>query len=112
MLNDFYSTLVLNEVTQIKDEYGSFTEGLRPILSFKGAITASSISNKEYGDQLAPSSVYMLTTSRKIPIEFGQVIMQDKATFRVVSEYRFTPKSAGLDIKQYNVVKVKYKGGI
>ena len=107
MLHDFYSTLVLNDVKEIKDGYGASSGVLRVVTSFKGAITASSISNKEYGDQLAPSSVYMLTTSRKVPIQFGQVITQDSATFKVVSEYRYTPRSAGLDIKQYNLSKIK-----
>ena len=107
MLHDFYSTLILNDVTEQKDGLGASTEVLKPIMNFKGAITASSISNKEYGDQLAPSSVYMLTTSRKVPIQFGQVITQNNTTFKVVSEYRFTPKSAGLDIKQYNIIKTK-----
>lgn len=40
MLHDFYSTLILNDVTEQKDGLGASTEVLKPIMNFKGAITA------------------------------------------------------------------------
>ena len=107
-LYDFYSSLLLNRPVIEKDPLGSYAEGLKAITEFKGAITAETTNNKRVGDKLTPSSVYTLTTSKKVQINFGDIITFDNISYRVLSDSKQTPKSANLDIKQYlmEIIKV------
>lgn len=107
-LIDFYNTLTIIRETYEEDEFGSCTAKAQVVKTFQGAITVGTLAMKELGDQDMSETVGTLTTSKEEPVLFNDIIKDEKGdNYRVVSDSKETPRSAGLNIKQYTVRKIK-----
>lgn len=71
---------------------------------FKGAMVFNNSTQSKIAQKMGVSSVYTLTTSKKITLMYHDVIerVRDKKRFRITSDGDdvFTPNSSNLDMKQ------------
>ena len=108
-LTDFYSKFELIKEFIEPDELGTHTETYKIVLEFYGAVTTTGSSYSERAEQPAPDTACTLTTSKSVPIKFNDIIHDTEKNifYQVASDGMQTPKSAGLDIRQFAVRKIK-----
>ena len=104
LIDDFMSTCVFMDKQRISDGYGGYktvwTEGAK----FNAAITFDTSIEARVAGVQGVTSLYTVTTQRDLVLEYHEVFkrLNDGKIFRVTSDGddKFTPKSAGLDMRQ------------
>ena len=90
--------------TTVPDGYGGFTSVWASGASFNSAITFDQSLEARVADAQGVTSRYTVTTSRAINLQYHDVFVRERdgKVFRVTSDGddRYTPKSAGLDMRQ------------
>ena len=93
----------LNKQTA-SDGYGGYIVTWADGAVFKAAITFDSSIEARVADKQGVTSLYTVTTSRAIILDYHDVFRResDGKIFRVTSDGddKYTPKSAGLDMRQ------------
>lgn len=105
LLSDAMDTCVMLHKTTTDDPYGGdaivkWIDGS----SFKAAIAFDTSIEARVAESQGVSSLYTVTTRRSKTLEYHEVFrrLSDNKIFRVTSDGddKFTPKSAGLDMRQ------------
>lgn len=95
--------VILNKQTT-QDTYGGYITTWADGAEFKAAITFDTSLEARVADKQGVSSLYMVTTSRSLTLEYHDVFrrVSDGKIFRVTSDGddKYTPRSAGLDMRQ------------
>lgn len=105
MLLDEYmdECVMLNKQTQA-DGYGGYTTTWADGATFPAAIVFDTSMEARTAEIQGVSSLYTVTTSRALVLEYHDVFrrIRDGKLFRVTSDGddRYTPASAGLDMRQ------------
>ena len=115
LLADAMEDCVVLDKTTKSDGYGGFVTVYVEGAEFKAAITFDSSIEARLAEKQGVTSLYTVTTSRNILLEFYTVFKRkrDGKLFRVTSDGNdnLTPKSAGLDMRQVSAEKVELKNG-
>lgn len=94
---------ILNKTTQ-PDGYGGFIQTYQDGAAFKAAIVFDTSVEARRAEKEGVSSLYTVTTSRSLTLEYHDIFRRERdgKVFRVTSDGddKFTPKSAGLDMRQ------------
>lgn len=104
LIDDFNAAVAFMEKTHIPDGEGGFkvtwAEGER----FLAAVTFDTSIQARAAEKQGVTSLYTVTTARNVVLEYHDVLkrIDDGKIFRVTSDGddKFTPKSAGLDMRQ------------
>lgn len=90
--------------TTAPDGYGGFTNVWSAGASFTAAVTFDQSMEARTAEAQGVASRYTVTTSRAVNLQYHDVFVRERdgKIFRVTSDGddRFTPKSAGLDMRQ------------
>lgn len=104
-LSDFYKDIFfLNKISN-SDGLGGiefiYMEGAK----FKGVITIESNTETRIAEQQGLKSIYTLSTSKGIQIDFGDLIKSEDKVYKVVSVKNElqTPHFSNLDLQQYEL---------
>jgi hypothetical protein len=104
LLDDVMETFVFMVKEIVKDGYGGYTQEWTEGVDFKAAAVLDSSIQARIGEVQGLTSLYTITVSREIPLEFHDVIKRksDGKVFRLTSDGddKKTPPSAGLDMRQ------------
>ena len=99
----FEKFTVLNKV-KIPDEYGGTKTKYVDGIDIYGAMIFDSSMQARIAGAQGVSSVYTLTTKKNVMLEYHDVIRRarDNKVFRITSDGddKYTPSSAGLDMRQ------------
>lgn len=97
------SCVILNKVTQ-PDGYGGFIQTYQDGAGFKAAIVFDTSIEARRAEKEGVESLYTVTTPRSLTLEYHDLFrrVRDGKVFRVTSDGddKYTPKSAGLDMRQ------------
>ena len=97
------SCVILNKVTQ-PDGYGGFIHTYQDGAGFKAAIVFDTSIEARRAEKEGVESLYTVTTPRSLTLEYHDLFrrVRDGKVFRVTSDGddKYTPKSAGLDMRQ------------
>lgn len=97
------SCVLLNKQTA-PDTYGGYVTSWVDGAPFKAAISFDTSMEARVADKQGVTSLYTVTTSRALTLEYHDVFrrVSDGKIFRVTSDGddKYTPKSAGLDMRQ------------
>lgn len=115
LIDDFMSDCVMLDKTTAADGYGGYTTVWNEGAIFKAAITFDTSMQARTAEKAGVSSLYTITTSRALTLEYHDVFkrLSDNKIFRVTSDGDdlFTPKSAGLDMRQVTAEEFTLTGG-
>ena len=104
LLSDAMEDMVILDKTTSSDGYGGTTTTYVEGAEFKGAVTFDVSIDARSASKQGVTSLYTLTTSRAIVLDYHDVVkrIRDGKIFRITSdgEDKFTPQSAGLDMRQ------------
>lgn len=106
-LQDFFNTLRFVEKKIIPDEFGGYTESYTEGAEFKGAVTTTNSTIMRIAEQQGVKSLYTVTTTKNVPLKFNDVIYSEETNgyYQITSDEMETPRSAGLDIRQFSAKK-------
>lgn len=104
LLSDAMEDMVILDKTTSSDGYGgtitTYVEGAE----FQGAVTFDASMEARFASKQGVTSLYTLTTSRTVMLDYHDVVKRkrDGKVFRITSDGddKFTPQSAGLDMRQ------------
>lgn len=104
LLSEAYEDYTLLNKVRTPDGYGGYTTEWQDGAIIQGAMVFNNSLEAKKAEAAGVTSVYTLTTSRTITLEYHDVLRRerDSKIFRVTSDGDdlFTPKSAGLDMRQ------------
>ena len=104
LLENAYEDYVLIDKKRVSDGLGGYVTEWTDGVTIQGAMVFSSSMQARTAQSLGVSSVYTLTTKKNVTLEYHDVLrrVRDQKIFRVTSDGddNFTPKSAGLDMRQ------------
>lgn len=106
MLKDYFNSLVLIHEKIKIDAFGTHTEAYEAIQTFSGAITTIISGGGMRGEQPHPLTKYQLTTTKEIPLKFNDIIKDNDKYYQIINDSVQTPKSAQLNIRQFEVKKI------
>lgn len=115
LIDDFMSDCVMLDKTTVADGYGGYTTVWNEGATFKAAITFDTSIQARTAEKAGVSSLYTVTTSRALMLKYPDVFkrLTDNKIFRVTSDGddKFTPASAGLDMRQVTAEEFTLTGG-
>lgn len=89
---------------KVNDGYGGFVNEWIDGAEFQAAIVFDSSMQAKIAEKQGVSSLYTVTTSRALVLEYGEVFRRERdgKLFKVTSDGddRYTPQSATLDMRQ------------
>lgn len=104
LLDEAMETCVFLNQQKVDDGYGGYRVVWSEGASFKSAITFDTSIEARTAEVQGVTSLYTVTTARDLTLEYHDVFRRqsDGKIFRVTSDGddKFTPKSAGLDMRQ------------
>lgn len=104
LLSEAMEKCVYYAKTLVPDGYGGYNTAYLPSAEFDAAITFDTSIEARRADKEGVSSLYTVTTSRSLTLEYHDVFkrVKDGKIFRVTSDGddKYTPKSATLDMRQ------------
>lgn len=104
LLDEAMESCVFLNKQRIDDGYGGYKTTWTEGAEFKAAIVFDTSIEARVADVQGVSSLYTVTTQRGLTLEYHDVFrrVRDNKVFRVTSDGddRFTPASAGLDMRQ------------
>lgn len=104
LLSEAMETCYMLDKTTVEDGYGGYIQKYKAGAKFKAAITFDNSIEARRADKEGVTSLYTVTTSRVITLEYHDVFFRSKdgKIFRVTSDGddRYTPASATLDMRQ------------
>lgn len=104
LLTDSMEDMVILDKTTSSDGYGGTTTTYVEGAEFQGAVTFDASMEARSASKQGVTSLYTLTTSRAVMLDYHDVVRRkrDGKVFRITSDGddKFTPKSAGLDMRQ------------
>ncbi len=104
LLSDAMEDMVILDKTTSSDGYGGTTTTYVEGAEFLGAVTFDTSIDARSASKQGVTSLYTLTTSRAVMLDYHDVVKRkrDGKIFRITSDGddKFTPKSAGLDMRQ------------
>lgn len=116
LIDDYTSDCVMLDKTTVADGYGGYITAWNESATFKAAITFDTSMQARTAEKAGVSSLYIVTTSRALTLEYHDVFkrLADNKIFRVTSDGddKFTPASAGLDMRQVTAEEYKLTGSV
>lgn len=104
LLDEAMESCVFLNKQRVDDGYGGYKTMWTEGAGFKAAIVFDTSIEARVADVQGVSSLYTVTTPRTLTLEYHDVFkrLRDSKIFRVTSDGddRFTPASAGLDMRQ------------
>lgn len=104
LLSEAMDNCVMLDKRTVSDGYGGYKTKWVPGAEFKAAIVFDTSIEARVAEGQGVSSLYTVTTGREMTLEYHDVFVRgsDNKIFRVTSDGddRFTPKSAGLNMRQ------------
>lgn len=115
LLDEFMESCVMLNKRTVADGYGGYITTWTDGAEFKGAITFDTSIEARTAEQQGVTSRYTVTTSRTLTLEYHDVFrrVRDGKIFRVTSDGddKFTPLSAGLDMRQVTAEEWRLPNG-
>lgn len=104
LLDEAYEEYTLLNKVRVPDGYGGYTTEWQDGVTIMGAIVFNNSLEARKAEASGVTSVYTLVTKRNVTLEYHDVLRRsrDDKIFRVTSDGDdlYTPKSAGLDMRQ------------
>lgn len=104
LLSDAMEKCYMLDKTTVKDGYGGYKPSYSRGVMFYSAITFDSSIEARRADKEGVTSLYTVTTSRAITLEYHDVFERERdgKIFRVTSDGddNYTPASTALDMRQ------------
>lgn len=102
MINDDYEDFYYIAVSMIPDGEGGQISEKHNIKEFKAVVRLDQFSETKIAEKSGKNVTYTITTRRNIQLKFNDLIKRksDGKIFRITSDSRCTPKTAGLDMRQ------------
>lgn len=115
LLDDAMENCIYLNKTKVPDGYGGYIDTYTDGVEFDAAIVFDTSIEARVGEKQGVTSLYTVTTSRKMTLDFHDVFrrLKDGKVFRVTSDGddKFTPKSATLDMRQVTAEEFSLTGG-
>jgi len=115
LIDDMTEEYVLLDKTRTDDGIGGFKPVYVDGVTIQGAMVFDSSMQARTAEAQGVTSVYTLTTKKNIVLEYHDVLRRtrDGKIFRVTSDGddKFTPKSAGLNMRQVTCEEWTLPGG-
>ena len=116
LLSEAMTDCTLLYAITVNDGEGGYTNTWTEGATFKASITFDTSIEARVADAQGVSSVYTVTTSRELVLEYHNVFRResDGKIFRVTSDGddKYTPQSATLDMRQVTAEEFVPAGGI
>lgn len=104
LLSEAMETCQMLDKTKAPDGYGGYVNTWSDGVTFEAAITFDTSMQSRIAEKQGVSSLYTVTTSRAITLEYHEVFrrLKDGKIFRVTSDGddKYTPDSASLNMRQ------------
>ena len=104
LIEQAYEDFVLLNKIRVPDGLGGYITEWQDGVTIKAAVVFNSSMQARIAQKQGVSSVYTMTTKRDITLEYHDVLRRerDSKIFRITSDGDddYTPKSAGLDMRQ------------
>ena len=101
---NFTDFTIINKA-KVPDGYGGVTTQWTDGATFRGVMVYDSSNEMLIAQAMGSKSVYVLTVRRDMQLDYHDVVRREKDSkiFRITqnSDDQQTPKSAGLDMRQY-----------
>lgn len=115
LLTEAMETCVFLSKQVEKDSYGGYVNKWVEGAEFKAAIVFDTSIEARTAEVQGVTSLYTVTTSRSLTLEYHDVFkrISDGKIFRVTSDGddKYTPESAGLDMRQVTAEEWELVGG-
>lgn len=99
-LTDFFEKLTIAERKIVSDGEGGYIETVVDGVTFEGAITMDSSTQARIAQKDGFTSIFTLTTSKKVPLKFSDLVKKGNEYYKVTNEASKSPMTANLDIQQ------------
>lgn len=116
LLDDFMNECVILDKSTKADNYGGYTTVWNEGATFNAAITFDTSMQARTAEKQGVKSLYTVTITRALMLEYHDVFkrVSDGKIFRVTSDGddKFTPASAGLDMRQVTAEEYSLTGSV
>lgn len=110
LLSEAFEECTIINRKKVNDDYGGFKIEWVDGAGFSAAIVFDSSMQAKIAEKQGVSSLYTITTTRSIVLEYGEYFRRERdgKLFRITSDGddRYTPKSAGLDMRQVSAEEI------
>ena len=111
LLDEAFESFVVMNKSIVDDGYGGVITEWREGATFQGAMVYNGSSIREIAEALGSTSSYTFTCRKNLEFDFHDVLKRvaDGKLFRLTtnSDELKTPKSAGLNMRQYQAEELK-----
>lgn len=114
LLSDSMEPFIIMNKSTVPDDYGGSKDVYVDGMEIMGGMPYERSTLTKIANAVGAKTYYTLTVEKKYTLEFYTILkrVEDGKLFRIMSgtKDRQTPKTAGLDMRQYDVEEVKIGG--